>query len=233
MARVPNETQKMQQRAQSRPTLSIGLPVYNGERLLAASLDSLLAQDFEDFEIVICDNASTDSTRLICENYLALDKRVRYVRNAENIGVFANYDRVLRLAKAPLFKWAACGDLCASDFLTACTTVLFDRPEVVLVSPQTLFFADRPEHAELHLEPFCDQQSDDPLLRFENILHNLSLNNIMNGVIRREALLRTGLNRAFSGSDQKMMAELALHGKFVQIQRPLFYRRLKITPTRV
>ena len=67
--------------ANASPRLSIGLPVYNGERFLAQALECLLAQTFRDFELVISDNASTDRTSEICYAYVQRDPRVRYVRN--------------------------------------------------------------------------------------------------------------------------------------------------------
>ena len=77
-------------RMPDQPTVSLGLPVYNGENYLAATLDALLAQTYRDFELIICDNASTDGTEAIGRRYAAADRRVRYHRNAENIGASAN-----------------------------------------------------------------------------------------------------------------------------------------------
>ena len=76
------------------PRVSIGLPVYNGENFLEEAVESLLAQTFEDFELIISDNASTDRTKAICQAYAAQDDRVRYFRNHENIGASGNFTRV-------------------------------------------------------------------------------------------------------------------------------------------
>jgi Glycosyltransferases involved in cell wall biogenesis len=70
-----------------RPRVSVGLPVFNGEKYLAKALDSLLAQEYEDFELIISDNASTDETGRICEKYARQDGRIRYWRNPSNIGL--------------------------------------------------------------------------------------------------------------------------------------------------
>jgi glycosyltransferase involved in cell wall biosynthesis len=86
------------------PRLSIGIPVFNGEEFLPELLDSLLAQTFSDFEIVICDNASSDRTAQICCEYASRDARIRYFRNDTNLGALPNYNRTFELSTAPLFK---------------------------------------------------------------------------------------------------------------------------------
>ena len=81
------------------PTLSVGLPVYNGERYLAESLDALLAQTYADFELIISDNASTDGTAEICREYAARDPRIRYVRQPVNVGAGPNHNLLVPLAR--------------------------------------------------------------------------------------------------------------------------------------
>jgi len=96
------------------PKLSIGLPVNNGEEFLPEVLDCFLARTFEDVEIIICDNASTDRTPRICRDYSERDPRARYIRNERNLGAVANFNRVFELSTTPLFKWAAHDDLVAA-----------------------------------------------------------------------------------------------------------------------
>ncbi|NEB06820.1 glycosyltransferase family 2 protein, partial [Streptomyces sp. SID13726] len=97
----------------AQPRLSIGLPVYNGEEYLAESLDALLGQTYEDFELVICDNASTDGTQDICRKYTEQDSRIRYLRLPRNIGATPNHNHVLAESRGELFKWASHDDLYA------------------------------------------------------------------------------------------------------------------------
>src|SRR3954471_8256298 len=104
----------------SPPLLSIGLSVYNGEPFIREALDSLLSQTFRDFELIVSDNASTDGTSEICEAYAARDSRVRYYRNEKNMGAGWNTRRVFSLARGQYFKWAACDDICAPEFLERC-----------------------------------------------------------------------------------------------------------------
>lgn len=101
----------MDLKAKNLPTVSIGMPVYNGERYIKEALNSLLAQSFKDFELIISDNASTDDTGSICREYANRDARIRYVRQSENKGAVANFQFVLDEAKGTYFMWAAHDDV--------------------------------------------------------------------------------------------------------------------------
>lgn len=114
------------------PLVSIGLPVYNGERFIARALDALLGQTLADLEVLISDNASTDGTREICEAYAGRDARVRYVRRDVNAGVEANFTRVLDLAAGEYFMWAGCDDWWAPGFAARLVAALRDRPDAVV-----------------------------------------------------------------------------------------------------
>ena len=117
------------------PHVTIGMPVYNGERFLVETLESLLAQTYRDFEIVISDNGSTDGTRRICEAFARKDPRILYHREEENRGAAWNYNRVVALARGRYFKWAAHDDLCMPTYLERCVDALDSDPAVVLAYP--------------------------------------------------------------------------------------------------
>jgi glycosyltransferase involved in cell wall biosynthesis len=114
------------------PKVSIGMPVYNGENFIVESLDALFAQTFTDFELIICDNASTDRTGEICREYAARDARIRYCRNETNIGASANYNLTFELARGDYFKWAAHDDICAPTYVERCVEALDRDPGVAL-----------------------------------------------------------------------------------------------------
>lgn len=101
------------------PQVSIGLPVYNGEKHIRGALDSLLAQTFSSFELVISDNASTDQTAAICHGYAARDPRIRYLRQKDNIGAAANFQFVLLQARCEYFMWAGADDRWDAGWLAA------------------------------------------------------------------------------------------------------------------
>lgn len=112
--------------------VSIGLPVWNGEDFIGQALDSLLTQSFSDFELIIADNASTDGTEAICRSYAAADPRIRYYRNAQNIGLQANTQKVLDLATAPYFMWACHDDLWDSSYVAKLVQELDGSDSLVL-----------------------------------------------------------------------------------------------------
>src|SRR5262245_44937991 len=131
------------------PRISIGLPVYNGEKFLKESVNSLLAQTFDDFELILSDNASTDETPAICRSYSDADKRVRYFRNDENIGVYRNFNRVFQLGSGEYFKWAAADDICHRELLAKCLKVLESDASVVATYPKVQFVDEEGRRLDL------------------------------------------------------------------------------------
>ena len=109
------------------PKVSLGMPVYNGEKYIQEALDSLLTQTFTDFELIISDNASTDNTSVICQGYAKNDLRIRYIRQDQNKGAIANFKFVLDEAVGEYFMWVAYDDLWAPDFLMDATALLLDK----------------------------------------------------------------------------------------------------------
>ena len=118
--------------------VSIGMPVHNGERFVRQALESILTQDYRNFELIISDNASTDTTSEICQRYADQDARIRYVRNETNVGASPNHKRVFEMRRGDYFKWAAHDDECLPTFLSRCMSVFGEAPQsVVLVYPQS------------------------------------------------------------------------------------------------
>jgi glycosyltransferase involved in cell wall biosynthesis len=123
---------KLQRMFQERPLISVGMPVYNGEQLIRQALRTFLEQTYEQFEIIISDNASSDNTRTICLEYCAKDSRIHYYRNSSNIGVYANFRRVLELARGEYFMWAGVDDLRPADALEICLKALLKNKKAVM-----------------------------------------------------------------------------------------------------
>jgi glycosyltransferase involved in cell wall biosynthesis len=119
------------------PLVSIGLPVYNGASTLRRAIDSLLAQDYPNFELMISDNASGDQTAAICEEYQAKDKRVHFFHNDANQGMVWNFKRVLNLAQGEYFMWAAHDDRWVPQFISSLLPELQLHPEAGVAMPAT------------------------------------------------------------------------------------------------
>ncbi len=206
-------------------TVSVGMPVYNAENFVAGALDSLLAQTYGDLEIIVVDNASTDATGEICAAKARADRRVHYFRNDSNIGVFNNYSLAFRRSSGPLFKWASAADWHAPAFVADCVAELRRRTDVVLCGTRAKLFSEDLDSAEPYYRDM-NLLDDSPSARFARLYAYIGLNNIMYGVIRREALERTRLHRPYYQSDVVLLAELALMGKFVELPEYLFFRRM-------
>jgi glycosyltransferase involved in cell wall biosynthesis len=207
------------------PALSIGVPVYNGERYLRQTLEALLAQTFTDFELIISDNASTDGTEAICREFAARDPRVRYHRADVNIGAARNYRRVFELSAAEYFKWHASDDLVEPTFVERCMEALRRDPAVVLAYTETqLIDADGRRLAAVPQDVAL--RSPSASARFRRVLDRLGYCNVIYGVLRRDVLARTGLMGTFMHSDAVLIAEVSLHGQFYEVQEVLFSRRI-------
>jgi glycosyltransferase involved in cell wall biosynthesis len=205
--------------------LSIGLPVYNGERYLMQSLDSLLSQTFADFELVVSDNASTDGTQEICREYASRDPRIRYYRSPVNVGAPQNYRCAFERSSGRYFKWHTSDDLVDPQFVERCMDAITSNPGVVLaytksqlVDEAGTYLADVAQ--DVALDSSC------PSARFRQVHGNLGFCNVIYGVVRREVLERTSGLGAFIDSDRVLIAELALHGRFYEVPEVLFSRRM-------
>jgi glycosyltransferase involved in cell wall biosynthesis len=206
-----------------RPVVSIGMPVYNEERYLARALESLLSQDFKDFELIICDNASQDATGQIARHFESWDSRVRYHRNEANLGA-ENFNRVFMLSRAKYFMWAAADDLWAPTHISRCLEVLDSDPSVALVYPLAVLMDDEGQKHGI-MGARVDTRGCVPVQRFYAVLLNLTVGSVIYGLIRSDSLRKTRLFRPMLGSDIVVLSELSLLGAFAHIPEPLFYRR--------
>ncbi|ULP71854.1 Spore coat polysaccharide biosynthesis protein SpsA [Nodularia sphaerocarpa UHCC 0038] len=206
------------------PKVSIGLPVYNGERFIKAALDSLLAQTFEDFELIISDNASTDNTEEICRAYAAQDKRIRYYRNHSNLGCSVNFNRVFELSVGEYFKWAAYDDLHAPDFLRKSVEVLDNNPKVVLCHSHVSLIDENGDFLQ-NYNIKLDTDSQKPHKRFHELLTK-HLCYQCYGVIRASALRKIPPMGSYGTADGILLLRIGLLGQFYEIPEYLFFARI-------
>jgi len=203
------------------PVLTIGMPVFNGERFLAKALDSYLNQTFTDFQILLSDNASTDKTEEIARDYVARDKRIRYFRNPRNMGAGWNFLRVYKLATGRYYKQAAHDDFCEPDFLEVCINALESDPGLVVAHTKTRVVDAEGNLIEDYECPLRTDHSD-PVIRFADLtIINHRCFQIF-GVHRLSALQSLPPMGSFPHADGVLLAQLGLIGRFFESEKRLF-----------
>lgn len=212
------------------PSVTIGLPVYNGANYLADAIESILSQTYSDFEFIISDNASTDETVRICEHYVQEDNRIRYHRSDVNKGAAWNYNYLVEQAKGKYFKWAAHDDICTPTFLESCVEVLDKTPSAVVCYPLTFVIDGDGEiignySDNLHIRNVESHRRLRQYMR-ENFMRKGGMCNPVFGLIRLAALKQTTLIQPFVASDKSLLAQLAILGDFYELPERLFKRRV-------
>lgn len=215
----------------ARPRVSIGLPVYNGERFLDEAVASILGQTFTDLELIISDNASTDSTEEHCRDYQARDSRVRYFRSEQNRGSAWNHNRVLEFARGEYFKFANHDDVCHPDLIRRCVEALDARPEVVLCHALVADIDSSGRVIHEHTYDF-DTASPRPSARFNELLLKQGGHDLYGLMRTRAARLTPSLGSYHQYAERVKVCSLALHGSFFQLPEVLFYHREHQTSNR-
>jgi glycosyltransferase involved in cell wall biosynthesis len=218
------------------PRLSIGMPVYNGANYVADAIQSILAQTFTDFELIVSDNASTDETPEIVASFVRNDPRVRFVRNARNMGASYNFNQTFALARGAYFRQAAHDDTLAPTCVERCVEVLDADPSVSLAYTRSLCI-DESGNVLAEYANVMHFAGDDPVERFRAHLrrafdrtpeanrgNNPACNPIF-GIARTAMLATTPMVANYMASDMILLGELALRGKIYEVPEVLFFIR--------
>lgn len=217
------------------PLVSIGLPVYNGERYIREAIDSLLAQDYPRFELWISDNASTDGTALICRDYAARDPRIRLVRNARNIGAIENFRAVFARATGEYFMWAAADDRWSSNCVSSLVAALEAAPTALLAASrsqdlgvdgmpmigQPEVLAPVTQCAPLDAAKLLLSQSQHASAWFYGMFRRRGIAPVLPHLRERRPW----------GGDVVWLLGLALAGWITGSNEPVFYKRIRGTPS--
>lgn len=220
---------------QNEKLVFIGMPVYNGEKTIAAALESLLDQTYRNFHLHISDNCSTDNTGKICERYLSLDPRISFTRNERNIGALVNYERLLRDASGDYFMWAACDDVWEPDFIAEMVGLLDSNPSSILAfcmfdlfNPASGSRIMGPDLRCLAEAPTPFQCSTRFLIKPEGS-HKATL---IYGLFRTQALRKLGGMRSNVGGgefglDNQVLLSVNLQSRIVISDKLLFHKGLE------
>jgi len=211
--------------ARQSPLLSVGLPVYNGLPYLEETLRSVRDAEFQDYELIVCDNASTDGTGEVVQELARKDPRIRYFRNERNIGAARNFNRSFELARGKYFRWLASDDLHSHGAIARCVEVLERDPSVFLAFPRTRVI-DAVGNVAQDYDDGDGWSSSSPAERFGYSLGRWGLSNPMFGVMRSDVLRTATLQGDYPASDLVMQSDLAIRGRFVRVSGEYYYRRI-------
>lgn len=206
------------------PLVSIGLPVYNGERYLKAAAQSLLGQSYRNIELVICDNASEDATAQICADLAHSDSRVRYERLASNIGALPNHNRVLERSRGEYFMWSSHDDIWDQSYVEKCLHLLEATPDAVAAYSLTGLINESGDRLDV-MKCDNDLQDNSAARRFAQLLDMNAMIEPVYGVISMQALREVGFMPMHPAADRIVFAGLALRGRIVRAPESLYFRR--------
>ena len=221
------KSQAVSTRGNKQPLVSVRLPVYNGEEFIREAIESILSQDFTDFELIISDNCSTDSTPEICSMYQKMDERIKYYGQTENLGCEENFLHVFEISNSPYFMWASHDDVHEKSFIKKCLSKLKEDSSVALVYPKTKIL-DRNSKFVNTANDHIKVDQNNPLERFRHLIWELGMCNVFYGLYRTDILRKTRFYRKklYRAWDNLLLANIALLGKIIQIEDTLFVRRL-------
>ena len=201
--------------------ISIGLPVYNGERYLSSAIESLLNQDYENLELVISDNASTDGTEDICRRFVRNDRRVTFHKNSTNLGAAANFNLVFEASRGKYFMWASHDDLWQPTYVRKCAEMLEVHNDVVLCSADINFMDKNGESLKYDTYNRLHTQGMNLRERVRSLTERCGWFALY-GVVRPEVLRRTRLYTNAYGGDVILFMELLFQGCTAVVPEKLF-----------
>jgi glycosyltransferase involved in cell wall biosynthesis len=210
------------------PKVSLGLPVYNGEKFIVATLNSIINQTYTNFELTICDNCSTDGTEEICRGFAEKDSRITFIKNEKNIGASGNFNKVFNVSNGKYFKWATHDDVLKPEFLERCVEVLEKYYDVYLCYTKRIIINEKDEELDFVSDGLFLNQNETSG-RYRHFLKRFRYTTRwaipVLGLFRKSELEKTRLLGAYPAADTMILCEIALRGKLYEIDEYLFMSR--------
>ena len=204
--------------------LTMGMLVYNEEKYIGEAIESLLAQTYKDFTLLIVDNASTDRTPQICQYYAEKDARIVYFRNAKNMGGLFSLNYILEQTNTPYFMLCAGHDKWHPCFVEKLLPAL-EEEKVILSYPEAAAIGMDGKIRKI-LEYDCNTVNiGKPVDRYLRILRFFKVSHLFYGIWLTQALKNCNFNFETYGSDSIILEQAALAGKFKQYKEVLFWMR--------
>lgn len=203
--------------------VSVLLPVWNEEQWLRKRIDSILSQDWEDFELIISDNASTDRTEDICRYYAKTDRRIKYWRQKDNIGGAKNFEFTLEQSLGEYVTFAGGHDLWSSNYIRALKEKLDAKQKVVVSFAKVAWIDSDDNPLEKHRGIYCTEGVSSPIRRFN--LYMWADQNPIYGMMRREPASEAWPTNDYIVGGQIFLQRMAILGQFAYVPEATFYRR--------
>jgi glycosyltransferase involved in cell wall biosynthesis len=201
--------------------VTIGVPVYNGSSSLRVALESLRNQKYDNIEILISDNCSTDATPDICQEFVALDKRFCWYRQAVNVGPTENYKFVLAKATGDFFMWLAHDDWIETNYVETCLNDLIESPQIAFVAGKAEFFSKTSPIPYRLSYSYIQKRSVERILGyFWTVTHN----SIFYGLFRTASLKRIKLANLY-GNDWIIIGSMLSAGYGVIDRNTVIHRK--------
>ncbi len=206
------------------PRVSIGLPIYNASNYLRPTIESILTQTDPSWELILADNASTDNTLAICEEYARVDSRIRILTSEQNNGSAWNHNRCVAEARGEFFRWAGYDDPIAPEFNRVCIEKMESDSSIAVVVPRMNEIDSQGQflRRRASLDPV---DGETPSQRFRQVVYGYTGEALL-GLIRLDILRTTRLEGTFAFNDYVLVVELALQGKIIPIPETLLDRRI-------
>jgi len=192
------------------PLVSVGIPTFNRLPMLRRAAESVLAQDYANLELVICDNASTDETQTWCETLAARDSRVRYFRQAINVGATANFNDVFARSRGRLYMVLGDDDWLGPSYVSRCAETLLSKPDLAVVCGEPHMFL---EDQFLYQGRKMNMLQESAAHRVAAYLWQVGENVPFHGLMRREVAAALPPLREVLAGDWLFVASLAFIGK--------------------
>jgi len=208
------------------PKVSIGIPVYNGEDYLEEAINSILNQSYQNYEVIITDNDSTDNTSKICQKYLH-NKKIKYYKNSTNLGATRNWNIAFSKSRGEYFTWHPHDDVLHPKYIENCVKILDNHQEVVLCHSRTGIIDENGKNIGNYDDRTSKFRvySKKPHVRFGDLIKVGNPCWWILGVMRSDALARSKGFGDYVHADRNLLAELSLMGSFYDVPEYLFLRR--------
>ena len=206
-----------------KPLVTIGVPVFNEVNFIKLSLESLIAQDYPNIEIIISDNASTDGTSEICAKFAKEYAHVQHIKQTENIGAAANFRTIQENTDGKYFIWAAGHDLWSKNLISSCVNALESAPDAVIAYAAVSWVDGMGEEISAKQTGYTDTRGLHVIGRFYSVIWG-NMHPIL-GLIRNEVLSSSKGFQSILGADLVVLAELSLKGDFIHVANTTWFRR--------